>query len=127
MEYIEVFIRGVPYSHAKSRGLKEAAPAWSEAIIEQTRNLPKVADACHLKATFRLPPDKFPKDFPYGPDLDNLLKRFLDALEKTVFSGSSGGDSCIISLTVLKAKVATIGDAGVHLEILPFTFAKSAV
>jgi Holliday junction resolvase RusA-like endonuclease len=78
-------IRGVPYSQAKSRGNKSAAANWSTSIIEQTSNFPKVKEACALKVTFLLPPNKFPTDFPYGPDLDNLLKRLLDGLHKTIF------------------------------------------
>ena len=52
-------------------------------------------------------------------DLDNLLKRLLDALGKTVFSETAGGDSCIISLSAMKAKVASEEEAGALVEILP--------
>ena len=76
-----------------------------------------------MKVTFLLPPDKFPSDFPYGPDLDNLLKRFMDALNHTIFSGTHGGDSCVVMLTVMKTKVATSIEAGVHLEVLPVSVA----
>jgi hypothetical protein len=47
--------------------------------------LPRISEVCILKVTFLLPPDKYPKNLPYGPDLDNLLKRFLDLLNETVF------------------------------------------
>lgn len=34
-----------------------------------------------MKITFLLPADKFPTDFPYGPDLDNLPDPDVLALE----------------------------------------------
>ena len=72
-----------------------------------------------MKVTFLLPPDKFPTDFPYGSDLDNLLKRFLDALNETIFSESKGKDSCIVSMHVTKTRVNSNDEAGALLEILP--------
>ena len=123
MTYINHHISGVPYSRNKSRGNLGAADEWSEQIKTQTATLPRVKEACSLKVTFLLPPDKFPSDFPYGPDLDNLLKRFMDALNDTVFSETKGGDSCVVILTVMKARVASIAEAGVHLEVLPISVA----
>lgn len=119
MNYISIFIKGVPYSKANTRGDIEAPVRWSETIKQQTANLPKVKEACIMKVTFLLPTDKFPTNFPYGPDLDNLLKRFLDALNETNFSEALGTDSCIISMNVTKTKVNRQEEAGVHLEILP--------
>lgn len=119
MKCISVKIKGVPYGRNKSRGDKDAPGRWTDAVIEQTQGLPKINEACMLKVTFFLPPDKFPSDFPYGSDLDNLLKRFCDALNKTVFSESPGKDSCVINLTATKAKVNDIDAAGAYLEILP--------
>ena len=124
MTYISLMIRGVPYSRVKSRGDKKAPGRWSDAVVEQTRGLPCVKEACLVKVTFLLPPDKFPADYPYGPDLDNLLKRFMDALNATVFSAAKGKDSCIVSMTVLKARVASPKDAGAHLEVMPVSLAK---
>ncbi len=72
-----------------------------------------------MRVTFLLPENKFPKDFPYGPDLDNLLKRLFDGLGQTVFSETPGGDSCIISLSAMKTKVASEAEAGAVVEILP--------
>lgn len=126
MSYISVLIRGVPYSQMKSRGDKEAPRRWSDAIVEQTRGLPCVMDACLVKITFLLPPDKFPSDFPYGPDLDNLLKRFMDALNETVFCEARGEDSCIVSMTVMKTRVASREEAGAHLEVMPVSLATSS-
>jgi Holliday junction resolvase RusA-like endonuclease len=74
-----------------------------------------------LRVTFLLPPDKFPNDFPYGPDLDSLLKRFLDTLNETIFKDTQGGDSCVVSLHVMKTKVECPKEAGAILEVLPVT------
>jgi Holliday junction resolvase RusA-like endonuclease len=119
MNYISIFIKGIPYGKSKTRGDIEAPSRWSEAVKMQTEKLPKVKEACILKVTFLLPADKFPTDFRYGPDLDNLLKRFLDALNETIFSEAPGKDSCIISMNVTKVKVSNTEDAGVQLEVLP--------
>jgi Holliday junction resolvase RusA-like endonuclease len=123
MSYINHLIKGVPYSRNKSRGNLGAADQWSEQVKLQTASLPRVKEACALKVTFLLPPDKFPKDFPYGPDLDNLLKRFMDALNDTVFADTPGGDSCVVMLTVMKTKVSSSDAAGAHLEVLPVSVA----
>ena len=93
----------------------------TKTVREATRQLPKIKEACILKITFLLPPDKFPPNFPFGPDLDNLLKRFLDALNDTVFSEARGKDSCIISLHVMKTRVENRELSGAHIEILPIT------
>ena len=119
LSYINHFIRGVPYSRNKSRGDRKAPARWRASVIEQTRHLPRVTDACVLKVTFLLPPDKFPSDLPYGSDLDNLLKLLLDALNETIFTEAKGRDSCVVSLAAMKAAVPSNEDAGVHLEILP--------
>jgi Holliday junction resolvase RusA-like endonuclease len=119
MSYISVKIDGVPYAKSKMRGKVDAPAQWTKKVIEQTKDLPKVQNACFLKITFLLPPDKFPPNFPYGPDLDNLLKRFLDALNQTVFSETPGKDSCVVSLQVMKTKVDDESMAGAHIEILP--------
>lgn len=120
MKYISIFVKGIPYGGGKrTRGDIQAPERWSEAIKQQTSNFPKVKEACIMKVTFLLPPDKFPTDFPYGSDLDNLLKRFLDALNETIFSETQGKDSCVISMNVTKTKVIGAEEAGAHLEILP--------
>jgi hypothetical protein len=53
---------------------------------------------------------------PYGSDLDNLLKRFQDALNETIFSEAKGKDSCIISLTASKIKVSSAKEAGTFIN-----------
>ncbi len=74
-----------------------------------------------MKVAFPLPPDKFPSDDPYGPDLDILVKRFMDALNETVFCEAKGKDSCIVSLNVSKSRVASRDTSGAHLEVFPVT------
>src|SRR5947209_3361846 len=91
MFYINRTIKGVPYSKQKARGNREAPEKWSSEVVRQTSDLPKIMDACLMKVTFLLPPDKYPRDMPYGPDLDNLLKRLLDALKRTILSEAKGG------------------------------------
>jgi len=117
--YINQTIRGVPYSKQKSRGNQAAPEKWSEEVVRQTRELPKIKDACIMKVTFLLPPDKYPRDMPYGPDLDNLLKRLLDDLKRTILSEARSGDSCIVSLTVMKTKVSSYEESGAHIEVMP--------
>jgi len=72
-----------------------------------------------MKVTFILPANKFPADLPYGSDLDNLLKRFLDALKDTIFSEVPGGDSCVVAITVMKTRALSSKEHGAHFEILP--------
>jgi Holliday junction resolvase RusA-like endonuclease len=121
MKHIYKKISGIPYGKFKTRGQKNALKDWTEEVIKQTQNLPKVREACILRVTFLLPPDKFPSDFPYGPDLDNLLKRFLDALNETIFKDTQGDDSCVVSLHAMKTKVDSLKEAGAILEVLPVT------
>jgi Holliday junction resolvase RusA-like endonuclease len=112
-------IIGTPYSQVKSRGNKAAPRLWSEAVINQTKDLPLIKEACLVKVTFLLPSNKFPIDYPFGPDIDNLLKRLFDALNKTIFRESKGKDSCVISLNATKTRVMSDSEAGVYLEVLP--------
>lgn len=119
MTYINHLIRGVPYTQDKVVGNLQAPKDWSHQIKMETQGLPRVREACALKVTFLLPPDKYPKDYPYGPDLDNLLKRLLDGLNKTIFSEAHGHDSCVVLLHVMKTKVASYAESGAHIEVLP--------
>ena len=119
MKYISVKIDGIPYSRSKTKGNISAPPKWSDDVIRQTRNLPRISHACIMRITFLLPLDKYQTDFPYGPDLDNLAKRFLDALSKTIFSESKGKDSCVIEMNILKTQVDSENESGALLEILP--------
>jgi len=119
--YINLKISGIPYTRDKVRGNPLGTKQWTEAVIQQTKDLPKIKEACILKVTFLLPPDKYPNDLPYGSDLDNLLKRFQDALNETIFSEAKGKDSCIVSLTATKVKVNSTAEAGALLEIIPIS------
>ena len=119
MKHITCRIAGAPYGQDKTRGDTEAPRRWTTAVIEQTRNLPKISEACLLKVTFILPSDKFPPDYPFGSDLDNLLKRFMDALNSTIFSETKGKDSCVIQITAMKTRAETNSEAGALLEVLP--------
>lgn len=121
MNYINHKIFGIPYGKSKNRGNVEAPNKWTQAIKEQTEKLPKITEACILRITFLLPPNKFPIDLPYGPDLDNLVKRFCDALNETIFSSTTGKDSCIIEMNVMKIKVNSEEEAGALLEVLPIS------
>lgn len=121
MRYISIKINGIPYSKHKRKGNIDGLKIWTDNIKIQTESLPKITEACIVKITFLLPPDKFPSDFPYGSDLDNLLKRFFDALNTTIFSDAPGKDSCVISLNVTKVKVNLEEEAGALLEILPIS------
>lgn len=119
MKYINHKISGIPYGKRKNSGNVEAPEKWTQAIIEQTEILPKITEACILRVTFLLPPNKFPLDLPYGPDLDNLMKRFCDALNETIFCNTNGKDSCIIEMGAMKTKVTSEQEAGALLEVLP--------
>lgn len=109
------FIKGIPYGQRKVRGDVGAPKRWTEEIIRQTKGF-EVKEDCELRAIFILPPDKYPTDLRYGPDLDNLLKRLQDALNETIFSKAPGKDSCITKLYAEKQK-ANSRDTGVEIEI----------
>lgn len=123
MGYISCKIEGTPYGRAKRQGKVEAPAQWTEAIRKATGSLPKVKEACVMKITFLLPPDKFPTDFPCGPGLDNLLKRFLGALNETIFSEAPGKDSCVVALNAMKTRVEGDARPGALLEVMPVSLA----
>jgi len=72
---------------------------------------------CELDVEFVLPADKFPRDFPYGMDLDNLLKRLLDALGKTVLQDAPGGDSAIVRLSARKHPASPTEEPGARIVL----------
>ena len=118
MKNISLKISGIPYGKSKVRGNVGAPKDWSRAIIEQTKHLEIIKEPCFLDVTFHLPKSKYPKDLPHGSDLDNLLKRFFDALNETIFSEIEGRDSCIIELKAKKKLVNSDEEAGASLNIL---------
>lgn len=64
---------------------------------------------------FLLPQDKFPRDLPHGMDLDNLLKRLLDALGETVLREAPGRDSAIMEIHAWKRKLIPPEVAGAQI------------
>ena len=112
---IDEFIEGIPYSKYKTRGDTEAADTWTRVVRSKTRNLPKVKGRVSMNLKFVLPADKYPADHPYGPDLDNLLKRFLDALGHTVLSKAEGKDGAVVRLSVSKRKASKGEPTGVRM------------
>lgn len=122
MRSIRCLIRGVPFGQEKPRGDKSGPPAWTNAVVAQTQMLPKVAGPCILRVTFLLPPDKFPDDHPYGNDLDNLLKRFCDAIKQTVLSDAPGTDGAIVAIEAAKTRVSNSLEAGAEFEIIELSF-----
>lgn len=112
-----MFIEGVPYCQDKVRGDTAAGVRWSAAVVAATSNAPKVHGPCQVEVSFVLPPNKYPTDHPYGPDLDNLLKRLFDALNKTIFSEVPGKDGSVISLKATKRKATNSETTGVHIII----------
>ena len=103
---VNVFIEGVPYAQKKVRGNIEAPVRWTSTVVQKTKNLPKVKSPCVMSVFFALPEEKYPTDLPYGPDLDNYLKRLCDALNQTIFSDAPGRDSVIIDLMASKRKAS---------------------
>jgi len=118
---MRVSIAGVPYAQMKSRGRREGRTEWSNTVQQQTAHLEPLRGPCRVRVLFRLPPSKYPSDHPYGMDLDNLLKRFFDALEKTVFKSVPGRDGCVIELEAQKRRVGSDAEAGADVEIEPIT------
>jgi len=114
---IEVFIEGIPYAQQKGRGDLNAPLRWTNAVVERTKDLPKIKGPCKMSVLFIFPEDKFPTDFPYGPDLDNCLKRLCDALGQTIFSDAQGADSAIVDLRASKRKASEGEQTGASVVI----------
>jgi Holliday junction resolvase RusA-like endonuclease len=64
---------------------------------------------------------------PFGTDLDNLLKRFFDALGQTVFSDAPGKDACVVAIEAAKALVMNPSESGVDGEIIEMQTANNAI
>lgn len=111
-------VRGVPYPQVKATGNVEGRKVWSNAIVESTRHLRKISGPVLVRVTFKLTREKFHDANPYGTDLDNLLKRFFDALSKTVFSDAPGKDACIVAIEAAKVLVHNPSESGVDGEII---------
>jgi len=113
-----VRVRGVPYPHLKATGNVEGRKVWTEAIVKNTANLRKVTGPCLVRVTFKLTKEKFHDANPFGTDLDNLLKRFFDALSQTVFSDALGKDACVVAVEAAKVLVQNPSESGVDGEII---------
>jgi Holliday junction resolvase RusA-like endonuclease len=110
-------VNGVPYSQRKVKGNTGSMNKWSNAIIQATQNLSKITRPCSITVQFDLFKGNIPHDFPCGNDIDNLLKRFFDALNETIFSDSPGNDSCIMEVNAKKRIVDKIEEAGAVFSV----------
>jgi len=120
-------IRGVPYPHTKVTGNIEGKNKWTDAIVEKTSNLQKINGPCLVRVTFRLSREKFHDSNPFGTDLDNLLKRFFDALGRTVFSDAPGKDACVVAVEAAKVLVLNPSESGVDGEIIEMQTASGTI
>jgi Holliday junction resolvase RusA-like endonuclease len=111
-------VRGVPYPQVKATGNVDGRKVWTEAIVKATQNLRKIKGPVLVKVTFKLSKEKFHDANPYGTDLDNLLKRFFDALGRTVFSEAPGKDACVVAIEAAKVLVHNPSESGVDGEII---------
>jgi Holliday junction resolvase RusA-like endonuclease len=114
---IDVFIKGVPYCQSKVKGDLGAGKRWTQVVIQATQNLPKVKRPCSASIAFILPEDKYPADCPYGPDLDNLLKRLFDALTNTIFSEIDSKDGSVIELIASKREASRGEPIGARVTV----------
>ena len=112
-------VRGVPYPQTKTTGNVKGCAEWSEKIVEKTAGLKKITGPCLLRVTFKLPQGKFNETNPFETDIDNLVKRLLGALSRTVFSDAPGRDACVVSLDATKVLALNPSEAGVDGEIIP--------
>ena len=120
-------IRGVPYPHIKVTGNVEGRNKWTDAIIAKTAKLQKINGPCLVRVTFRLSREKFHDSNPFGTDLDNLLKRFFDALGRTIFSDAPGRDACVVAIEAAKVLVLNPSESGVDGEIIEMQTANHAI
>jgi len=103
--HMEFFIPGPAYPKHRVGNGKNEAEKWSELIISYTKDLPMVGGPCEMKIVYQLPPDRFTLGSPYGQDLDNLTKRLLDSLARTILKDVDSRDGCICKIEISK-KVA---------------------
>lgn len=113
-------VSGVPYGSTRDEIGLLLLREWTNNIVLQTRDLPKVQESCVIKLTFLLPRDKFPDRFPYGPDLNYLINKLIETLKQTLFSDTTGKDACIYALHAVKKEVQSVQEAGVIIDIKPY-------
>lgn len=115
---MDIIIPGIPYPQIKTKGNILAAKHWTKTIIEKTKSFKPLSDSpLRAEIVFSLLFDKYPPDFPYGPDLDNLLKRLLDALGQTVLKELPGKDSAIIEIHCSKQRTEDDAFCGVCIGL----------
>lgn len=88
---------------------------WAKAIYDQTTHYQRITCPCEASFDFCFPKNKYPKDLPHGPDLDNCLKFLLDELQKTILEN----DSLIVKLHASKRKAKVGESCGVNIKIKP--------
>lgn len=114
MEKIEFKIKGFPYPRlSRKRGRRSGPSEWREAIIEQSKAIPFISSPCSLSVDFILDKSQCPKDYPYGPDIDNLLKPVFDAFKHTFLKD----DSFITELIASKKIGRKRDDLGMSITI----------
>jgi Holliday junction resolvase RusA-like endonuclease len=86
-------------------------------VKQATKDLPRAKGPCYMSVVFVLHEDSYPLDLPYGTDVDNLMKRLLDALKDTVFSEVEGKDSSVVQLAVSKHKALQNEPTGARVII----------
>lgn len=117
-----VSIVGTPYARLKSKGRLDAPKEWTAEVVAQTQDQPKLKGPCEIEVEFVLPSDKFQRDFPFGGDLDNLLKRLLDALGMTILSEAPGKDGAILRLCASKRCTRPGEQAGARIVVWPLGY-----
>lgn len=75
----------------------------------------------------RLSREKFHDANPFGTGLDNLLKRFFDALGRTVFSDAPGKDAYVVAIEAAKVLVLNPSESGVDGEIIEMQTANNVI
>lgn len=114
----EKIIKGIPTGRFKNRGNTSLVKNWRSKIIQETQDgIGKVKNECKMKVVFKFDTLQYPKDFPYGPDLDNQIKNLWDGLNETVFKNVPGHDSCVRILHVSKYPAKNENDTGVIIKI----------
>ena len=110
IKVVDIFIDGFPTVKKKCRGDKSKPQKWAGQIFEATKKyVGCVGGACKMSVLFMFDQSQYPRDLPFGPDLDNYLKSFQDVLNKTVFNKVAGGDSSVVELIARKRKAKRIG------------------
>ena len=99
---IDEFIEGTPYPKNKVKGDLEAPKRLGECITQCTQHRQKLYGSVSRTMKFILPENYSAKCHAYEKDLDNLLKRFQDALSTTVLSEADGKDGAIVKLIASK-------------------------